>query len=352
MGSKLRVLARSGRRLLAVGAALGCVGLAAPSHAGAPPPQTESSARRPPLIVVRGVGPVPDADLYAACRTVIDALEPFPVRCEKGSTLSAVVFTPDWNPERNQLDGRAALEHMFRDRAETAHAELVITNIDLYEDGKPYVFGLASLTDRVAIVSTARIGNDHDRLRKLVAHEVGHTLGLSHHQAEDCVMRTDTTVSSLDDAPFRPCRRCRQTMIEQADVMSRPGQIALDHARGYLVRGELWHAQRRVEQAIEREPVDVTILNQIAESFLATGQVETALRILQTTLERAPQFAHAHINLALALRARGRLGDLVLALEHFDEAVRLEPAWGPHADRYRRDIAHAQGPRQPGRSRP
>ncbi len=343
-------LAPTFRRLVGLVVVALCVLLAAPTQASTPDYREIVASKRPPLVVVQGVGPVPDAYLYTACRSLIELFEPFPVRCEKGRTTTADVFSADWDPRRRQLDGRAALERMFRDRIGHAHVELVVTNVDLFEEGRAYVFGLASLTDRVAIVSTARLGGGeamlHERLRKLVLHEVGHTLGLSHDHDRGCVMRTDSTVASLDEAPTAPCSRCRRVMIEQAGVMSRPGQIALDNARGYLARGELAHAKRRVAAAIEQEPVDVTILNEIAQSFLSAGQIDTALRVLETTLERAPQFAHAHINFGIALRERGKLGDLVLALEHFDEAVRIEPAWSAHADQLRQDIAHAQGPRR------
>jgi predicted Zn-dependent protease len=280
--------------------------------------------------------------------------EPFPVRCVQRGTVSNAVFGDAYDSSREQLDGRRALEQMFRARTTDAHVELIVTNTDLFERGKPYVFGLASLTDRVAIVSTARISHPDDdlktmaRLEKLVLHEAGHTLGLPHHDHEECVMRTDPTVVALDSAPETPCEQCHHVMIEQAGVMSRPGQIVLDSALGYLARGEMLRAQVRVSEAIQAEAMDITILNQIAASFLDAGQAQTAIKILQTTLDRAPSFAHAHINLGIALQRRGTPGDLALALSHFDQAVEIEPLWAPnvepHAAQLRQDLAHAQGP--------
>lgn len=330
-----------------------------PEHPAAEPAiDPVELAKRPPLVVVRSVGPgVSTKERLAACRTVIKMFEPFPVRCVDRGSFSSELFTDVFNFERDQLDGRAALEKLFRDRVSDAHVEVVITASDLYETEKPYVFGLASLTDRVAIVSTARLGKDNnkraDRLEKLVLHEVGHTLGLAHHKDKHCVMRTDATVASLDHAPDKPCAHCHTLMIEQASVMSRPGQIALDHARGYLARGEQYRAELRVLDAIEKEPMDVTILNEIAQSFLDAGQADTAVRILETTVDRAPRFGHAHVNLGVALELRGRPGDMLRALKHFEHAVEVEPGWkaavDAHAATLRQDLAHAQGPRDGAR---
>lgn len=220
--------------------------LPAVAPSSAPTPRRRAAAARPvvtshsPLIVVRALGPVPRSRLRLACRSLLESL---PVRCEIRAPRRLSAHSVAWVADREQYDGRTILEQMFADREVDAHVELLLTSRDLYERDKAYVFGLANLSDRVAVISTARIEDGtwraEHRLTKLVQHEVGHTFGLGHHHDPGCVMRTDGTPASLDTAPLVPCERCRTALVDRVHELAGREALVLDRARAHRERGEL-----------------------------------------------------------------------------------------------------------------
>jgi archaemetzincin len=319
---------------------------------GAAPAPTEEA--RPPLVVVRPLGTVDAADLRAACRALLGK---FPVRCVVGARRSLVELAPAWNAPRGQLDARAALEELFRTRSADALVELHVTSVDLFEPGKPYVFGLASLTDRVGLISLARIGHDGEeasaptrrlrRFQKLVLHETGHAMGLPHHDRSDCVMRQDATPESLDHAPDAPCTACRARLDEQALRLSRPGQQVLDRVRGHLVRGELELARSRLVQSLASLPRDAALLAHLGTAFLEARQWNEAISLLDLALKLDPSLAEAHANRGVALQMRGRNGDVAVAIHHLTRALELRPDWGSveaRLEALHQERARAQGP--------
>ncbi len=292
-----------------------------------------SAASRPdvprPLVVVRSLGPVPAERLRAACRIL---LRTYPVRCEIRTGRDLFSAWSAWNLDRGQLDARAALELLFADRELDAVAELVVTGVDMYEVDKPYVFGLASLTDRIAMVSLSRIDNDGSarrdrRLNKLVLHEVGHAFGLHHHDAHDCVMRQDPTAASLDSAPNGPCEYCHAELSEQSARLARPNQAALDRTRGQLVRGQYDAARATLATLLEAGVFDTDLLRSFASAFFEAKQYNEAISVLRFVVKHNPNLAEAHVDLGLSYQMRGREGDLDLAIEHLDIAVGLRPDW-------------------------
>ncbi len=290
-----------------------------------------------PLVVVRALGPVPDERLRSACRSL---LRTYPVRCEIGEARDLLASWSSWNVERAQLDARSAIDHLFRSRSSEALIELVLTGVDIYEADKPYVFGLASLTDRIAVVSLSRI-DDHggDRLRrrlhKLVLHEVGHTLGLHHHDDPDCVMRQDPTTESLDTAPEGPCEVCHTDFGYSAARLVRPGQQVLDRVRGHLVRGAYDDARLAVAGILHTGAFDLELLRGFATAFFEARQYNEAISVLRYVVKRDPEAAEAHVDLGLCYQVRAREGDIDLAIEHLEIAIELRPDWalvGDHLD--------------------
>jgi len=290
-----------------------------------------------PLVVVRALGPVPHERLRSTCRSLLKA---FPVRCEVRDGRDLLSAWSAWDADRVQLDARAALDIMFRDRDPEALVELDITGVDIFEVEKPYVFGLASLTDRIALVSLSRIDDDgrnrlERRLHKLVLHEVGHTFGLHHHDDHDCVMRQDPTVDSLDSAPDRPCAECHAKLAEQAERLVRPGQSALDRARGWLVRGEHDEARLQLADTLHSGEFDHELLRSFATAFFEARQYNESISVLRFVVKQDPEAAEAHVDLGLCYQMRARSGDVERAIEHLELALELRPDWqlvGEHLD--------------------
>lgn len=319
---------------------------------------------RPPLVVVRALGPVPSEQLRGVCRLL---LAEHPVRCVvRGSRNVTEVFEA-WDPVREQLDARRTLDLLFETRSRDAVVELDVTALDLYEGGKPYVFGLASLPDRTALLSSARLSNDDSgpgsepgsepgsqlgsellqaRLRTLVRHEFGHAVGLAHHDVTDCVMRQDPTVADLDGAPEGPCVACQGALGHRLERLGRPGQTALDRARGLLVRDRREQARRTLVDALWTYRADLSLLEDFARVFYEAGQYNEAISLLRHAMEQEPGHPSTHVQLGLAYQRRGRDGDLALAVDLFEQALELRPDWESVAEHLAatREELRAQGP--------
>lgn len=319
-----------------------------PATEGLGPVVPEVIEARPPLVVVRGLGPVPTEQLRAACRVL---LAEHPVRCVIRASRAGTTVFDAWELDREQLDARRTLDLLFESRSREALVELDITAFDLYEGSKPYVFGLASLPDRTAVISTARLADDDAaltmaRLRTLVRHEFGHALGLPHHDVPECVMRQDPTVSSLDHAPSGPCEHCHAQVQDQLHRLDRAGQPALDRARGLLLRGRREEARRTLVSALWTHHLDAELLDAFARVFFEAGQYNEAISLLRHALDQAPERATSHLQLGLAYQRRDRDGDLARAVLCFERAVALRPDWESvveHLEATRAELS-AQGP--------
>ncbi len=92
-----------------------------------------------------------------------------------------------------------------------AFALLGITMHDLYPDPAwNFVFGQASLRDRVGVYSFARYGSDDRRLLlrrsvKVLAHETAHMFGIQHCIWFRCVMNGSNHLAESDSRPLELC---------------------------------------------------------------------------------------------------------------------------------------------------
>jgi archaemetzincin len=101
-------------------------------------------------------------------------------------------------------------------RPADAVAVLALTTSDLWpgEDWN-FVFGQASLTDRVGVWSLARYGDPdagddeyrlfRQRMFKVALHEAGHMLGIAHCTAYECLMNGSNHLAEMDSRPLYLC---------------------------------------------------------------------------------------------------------------------------------------------------
>lgn len=94
-------------------------------------------------------------------------------------------------------------------------ALIAFTNEDLFPDSSMnYVFGQASLGNRVGVWSLYRLDNGADRrtflLRtiKIAAHETGHMFSMHHCIAYNCVMSGSNHLDETDSHPIDACPEC------------------------------------------------------------------------------------------------------------------------------------------------
>jgi len=106
------------------------------------------------------------------------------------------------------------LEKNFDDKV------LAITNNDIYTAGLNYVFGLAKLKGKAAIVSTFRLNPEmynspaniellKERLLKESMHEFGHVLGMQHCKEQGCIMNASNNIRDIDNKSLDFCHMCQ-----------------------------------------------------------------------------------------------------------------------------------------------
>ncbi len=100
---------------------------------------------------------------------------------------------------------------------------LIVTNVDLYVPRLNFVFGLADMQRRVAVISLARLtpefyglksnpGLLNERALKEAVHELGHLLGLGHCQNPACIMFFSNTLADTDRKGPGFCPTCRKQL--------------------------------------------------------------------------------------------------------------------------------------------
>jgi len=131
-----------------------------------------------------------------------------------------------------------------------AAALICFTNYDLYpEDTWNYVFGQASLENRVGVWSLWRLERDGqkltkanrflDRTLKVATHETGHMFSMRHCKKYECLM---SGTNNLDETDRRPLDTCPDCTMKIAWAM--PYQPA----ERYKNLAEFWRKQNRTSE--------------------------------------------------------------------------------------------------------
>jgi archaemetzincin len=142
-----------------------------------------------------------------------------------------------------------------------AFCELAITMEDLYPDPSwNFVFGQASLQDRVGVYSFARYdpafygdarGNDYQevllrRSCRVLAHETAHMFGLAHCIYYRCVLNGSNHLQESDARPLHLCPVCLHKLQWSIgfDVLARYEQLKRYYETAGLAREAEWIADR------------------------------------------------------------------------------------------------------------
>jgi archaemetzincin len=136
-----------------------------------------------------------------------------------------------YSMSRDQYNASTIIDDLVREVPEDALGFIGVTNRDLYAEGLNFVFGQASLTDRVGVYSLKRLQSHDERLflRRvigLVSHEIGHLLYIKHCVLYRCVMNGS---NSLQEADRRPLHLCP---IDLSKLQSNVGFDLVERYRG------------------------------------------------------------------------------------------------------------------------
>jgi archaemetzincin len=148
-------------------------------------------------------------------------------------------------------------------RPPEAVCTFAVTMADLYPDETwNYVFGEASLRDRVGVWSFARYfpkfwgreetaDSQRQALRRglqVVVHEMGHAFGIEHCQQYACVMNGSNSLEESDRQPLRLCPRCLRKLQWNRgfDVVARYGKLRDFYRANGLAPEAEWMEKRLV----------------------------------------------------------------------------------------------------------
>lgn len=124
-----------------------------------------------------------------------------------------------YDSSRQQYWSTPILERLGEWGNPSSDRVLGIAEVDLFVPILTFVFGEALLNRPPALISLFRLrpsfyglpGNDRlllERAKKEAVHELGHTLGLIHCLAFDCVMRASRVADEIDLKSDSFCPRC------------------------------------------------------------------------------------------------------------------------------------------------
>ena len=163
-----------------------------------------------------------------------------------------------------QIKAGDVLDALRKIVPEDAYCVLAVTMTDLYpKESWNFVFGMASLRDRVGVFSFARYSPQADELTesqrakmterafKVLSHEAGHMFGIHHCTAHHCGMNGSNSLQETDGAPLYWCPVCLRKLQSAVgfDVADRDKKLAgvlndvglWQHARWYDERRAWLH---------------------------------------------------------------------------------------------------------------
>ncbi|MBS0661331.1 MAG: hypothetical protein JSR82_24220 [Verrucomicrobia bacterium] len=120
--------------------------------------------------------------------------------------------------EHQLHSGRLMKKVLKPRRPDDAVAVLGLTAIDLWPgEGWNFVFGEASLQERVGVWSLARYGRAGtplalERTLKVAVHETGHMFSLPHCLRHECVMNGSNSLAESDRQPLHFCAECERKL--------------------------------------------------------------------------------------------------------------------------------------------
>lgn len=162
---------------------------------------------RPALEVV-AIGPVDPAVLAGVGRRLEG--HGFSARTVKGGEgVGALV-----GPGMSRLQALSAIPALRREKGDFV---LGLTDLDVTDGVKPWVYGMGELNGRCAVFSTKPFRQGGlsseaflDQLSAAIVHELAHNVGIVHCRKRDCLMHATHEPAAMRQLPRRLCESCER----------------------------------------------------------------------------------------------------------------------------------------------
>jgi archaemetzincin len=125
-----------------------------------------------------------------------------------------------FDPERDQYNAQKILSDLLSRFPDPATRVLGITALDLFIPIFTYVFGLAQIGGRGAVISSFRLDPENFglppqpylfqcRMEKTAIHELSHLIGMTHCRNRHCVLFSSSRVEDTDRKKVDFCPTCQ-----------------------------------------------------------------------------------------------------------------------------------------------
>ena len=168
------------------------------------------------------LGPVTICPVGSVDKEILEFLaERISTRCELVCGISQGLENPHYaySKTRCQYNSKLILKRLLQSCTHDTVRLIGITPVDLYVPVLKYVFGVALIEGKCAVISLHRLrpqfydqpSDRHlfmTRVEKTAIHEIGHSFGLTHCRDRRCVMYPSTRIKDTDFKQADFCASC------------------------------------------------------------------------------------------------------------------------------------------------
>ncbi|MCA9543782.1 MAG: hypothetical protein KC613_05310, partial [Myxococcales bacterium] len=207
-----------------------------------------------------------------------------------------------------EVSAEGVLDALLRDAPDDTFRILGVVHAPLVSEALGPVVGYARRSERALVYSTTRLPGvateaaRRRRVRRIIAHELGHTFGAGHCDVK-CVMHSTETATDIDLLPDHYCAEHRaQARAAVQQGLDHPDAVAA-RAAEQLRLGAWQPAARLYREALGTRPDDVRLHTSLGVALMADGQITAAREAFEAGLHFAPQAAQPYYGLAVLYAA-------------------------------------------------